>query len=105
MGKVMRCTKCGTDNAADARFCNQCATPLNRACPKCTHPNAPDAKFCAQCAAALGLQTVDASDASTLGAEEIRVVVAFLLSAEPSYLFPVMAEFGPECLNLNGAVS
>jgi class 3 adenylate cyclase len=60
----MRCTKCGTDNTADARFCNQCATPLNRACPKCTHRNAPDAKFCAQCAAALGRQAVDGSDAS-----------------------------------------
>jgi len=60
----MRCTKCGTDNAADARFCNQCATPLNRACPKCAHPNAADAKFCAQCAAALGRQAVDGSEAS-----------------------------------------
>ena len=60
----MRCTKCGTDNAADARFCNQCATPLNRACPKCAHPNAPDAKFCAQCGAALGLQSAVGSDAS-----------------------------------------
>jgi len=51
----MRCTKCGRDNAAGSRFCNQCATPLNRACPKCAHLNAPDAKFCAQCAAVLGL--------------------------------------------------
>jgi len=50
----MRCTKCGTDNAADSRFCNQCATPLSLACPKCAQLNAPDAKFCAQCAAALG---------------------------------------------------
>jgi class 3 adenylate cyclase/predicted ATPase len=49
----MRCTKCGTDNTADAKFCNQCATPLMRACPQCAHLNAPDAKFCAQCAAAL----------------------------------------------------
>src|SRR5215470_4556623 len=24
----MRCSDCGADNAADARFCNQCATPL-----------------------------------------------------------------------------
>jgi|SRR5208282_2416989 len=46
----MRCTKCGTDNAADSRFCNQCATPLSRTCPKCAHLNAPDAKFCAGCA-------------------------------------------------------
>ena len=54
----MRCTKCGIDNAVGARFCNQCATPLNRACPKCAHLNAPDAKFCAECAEAL---TSDAS--------------------------------------------
>jgi zinc-ribbon domain len=40
---AMRCTKCGTENAAGARFCNQCATPLSRACPKCAHLNAPDA--------------------------------------------------------------
>src|SRR5712664_1842913 len=60
----MRCTKCGTDNAADARFCNQCATPLNRVCPKCAHLNAPDAKFCSQCAVAVGGQAVDGSDAS-----------------------------------------
>jgi hypothetical protein len=60
----MRCTKCGTDNAADARFCNQCATPLNRPCPKCAYLNAPDAKFCSRCAAALGGQAAVGSDAS-----------------------------------------
>jgi adenylate cyclase len=55
-----------TDNAADARFCNQCATPLNRACPKCAHLNAPDAKFCSQCAVAVGGQAaVDGFDTST----------------------------------------
>src|SRR6202046_1295802 len=46
----MRCTKCGADNAAGSRFCNQCATPLSRACPKCARANAPDAKFCTECA-------------------------------------------------------
>jgi class 3 adenylate cyclase len=56
--------KCGTDNAANARFCNQCATPLNRACPKCAHLNAPDTHFCSQCAVALGGQGVDGSDAA-----------------------------------------
>jgi len=61
----MRCTNCRSDNAADARFCNQCATPLERACPRCAHPNAPDAKFCAQCAAALAAQATTASDASS----------------------------------------
>ena len=58
----MRCTKCHSDNADGARFCNQCATPLRRVCPKCAHPNAPDAKFCAECAEAL---TADASKSST----------------------------------------
>ena len=49
----MRCTQCGIENAADAKFCNQCATPLSRTCAKCAHLNAPDAKFCAECAEAL----------------------------------------------------
>jgi class 3 adenylate cyclase/predicted ATPase len=60
----MRCTKCGTDNAADARFCNQCATPLTRPCPQCAYLNAPDAKFCAQCGVALGRLAPVGSDAS-----------------------------------------
>jgi class 3 adenylate cyclase/tetratricopeptide (TPR) repeat protein len=49
----MRCSKCGTDNAAGSRFCNQCATPLGKRCPKCAHENVSEAKFCAQCAAPL----------------------------------------------------
>src|SRR6266436_872837 len=72
----MRCTKCGTDNAADARFCNQCATPLNRPCPKCAHLNAPDAKFCSRCAAALGGQAAVGSDASDSPASRGGVRIA-----------------------------
>src|SRR5258707_12662432 len=49
----MRCSKCGADNAAGSRFCNQCATSLHKLCPKCASDNAPEAKFCAQCAAPL----------------------------------------------------
>src|SRR6202049_4434147 len=49
----MRCSKCGTDNAAGSRFCNQCATSLGKLCPKCSSDNAPEARFCAQCAAPL----------------------------------------------------
>jgi class 3 adenylate cyclase/predicted ATPase len=51
----MRCTKCGTDNAAGSRFCNQCATPLSEPCPNCASENAPEARFCAQCAAPLNV--------------------------------------------------
>jgi class 3 adenylate cyclase len=49
----MRCSKCGTDNAAGSRFCNQCATSLGKLCPKCAFDNAPEARFCAHCAAPL----------------------------------------------------
>ncbi len=52
-GEPMRCSKCGTDNAAGSRFCNQCATSLGKLCPKCAFDNAPEAKFCAHCAAPL----------------------------------------------------
>ncbi len=53
LGKPMRCSKCGTDNATNARFCNQCAAPLSKHCPKCASANAAEARFCAQCAAPL----------------------------------------------------
>jgi class 3 adenylate cyclase/tetratricopeptide (TPR) repeat protein len=49
----MLCSKCGTDNVAGSRFCNQCATPLTKRCTKCTSENAPEAIFCAHCAAPL----------------------------------------------------
>src|SRR5580704_14630125 len=68
----MRCSKCGADNAAGSRFCNQCATPLSRACPKCARANTHDAKFCAECAEPL---TSDAtkSTARTSSAPPVRM--------------------------------
>src|SRR5271163_1010003 len=68
----MRCSKCGIDNAAGSRFCNQCATPLSRACPKCAHPNAPDARFCAECAAALS-SDASKSSARTSSPSSVRI--------------------------------
>jgi class 3 adenylate cyclase len=50
----MRCLKCGTDNADNSRFCNQCATPLTLLCAKCSFENPPQARFCSQRAAPLG---------------------------------------------------
>jgi predicted ATPase/class 3 adenylate cyclase len=85
----MRCTKCGTDNAADSRFCNQCAEPLGLACPKCAWLNAPDAKFCAQCAAVLGspaakpeplgpsLTLQESADAAAMDGERKTVTALF----------------------------
>ena len=68
----MRCRKCGIDNAADSRFCNQCATPLSRACPKCARLNAPDAKFCAECAEPL-TSDVSKSTARTPSTSSVRI--------------------------------
>src|SRR6202045_2916753 len=79
----MRCTNCGIENAAEARFCNQCATPLSRTCPRCAHPNAPDAKFCADCAAPLTSE-VSKSSARTSSAPSI------VIASEPTA--PIVAD-------------
>ena len=85
----MRCAKCGTENASETRFCNQCATPLNRPCPKCAYENAPEAKFCGQCAAPFQADNVASqrplgSSAATPETRPRRVGVALVLSL----LFP-----------------
>jgi class 3 adenylate cyclase len=42
----MKCPNCSFENAADARFCENCGQPFERICPKCGTPNSPTAKFC-----------------------------------------------------------
>src|SRR3979490_498320 len=62
----MRCSNCGTDNAAGSRFCNQCAAPFSKRCSKCAFDNAPEARFCAQCATPLDeAAPIQAKPAST----------------------------------------
>src|SRR5258707_11929883 len=48
-----RCTKCGADNRAGAKFCSECATTFTVKCPRCGAANKPAAKFCDECAASL----------------------------------------------------
>src|SRR5712692_1516677 len=50
----MRCAKCGSDNREGARFCGECAAPLDTRCPKCGAQNRARAKFCDSCSAPLG---------------------------------------------------
>jgi class 3 adenylate cyclase/tetratricopeptide (TPR) repeat protein len=64
-GLRVRCSKCGTDNAENSRFCDQCATPLSRLCAKCSFENSPQARFCAQCAAPLGPALNERDEAQT----------------------------------------
>ncbi|HSD85598.1 MAG TPA: ABC transporter substrate-binding protein, partial [Anaerolineae bacterium] len=51
----MQCPNCSHDNQVDARFCQNCGQPLERACSNCGTSNATDARFCKQCGATLGI--------------------------------------------------
>src|SRR5580704_4379400 len=50
----MRCPKCNTENAANAKFCAECGANFAALCPSCGAENPPDAKFCTQCGTRLG---------------------------------------------------
>src|SRR5262252_9363600 len=50
----MKCAKCGTENREGAKFCNECAAPIEASCPKCGAKNKPGAKFCDECGTSLG---------------------------------------------------
>jgi class 3 adenylate cyclase/tetratricopeptide (TPR) repeat protein len=45
----MRCPACRHENSGDAKFCEECATPLTRACPECGAQTPLTAKFCSEC--------------------------------------------------------
>src|SRR5215471_9883277 len=50
----MKCAKCGTENREGAKFCNECAAPIEAPCPRCGSRNKPGAKFCDECGTSLG---------------------------------------------------
>ncbi|HKT94937.1 MAG TPA: adenylate/guanylate cyclase domain-containing protein [Paraburkholderia sp.] len=62
----MRCADCGFENAAGARFCEQCGTRLARICSRCGGELSATARFCNACGAAVGgaSQATQASQAS-----------------------------------------
>lgn len=45
----MRCPTCSTENAAGARFCQNCGRRLERACPNCSRVVSAEARFCQSC--------------------------------------------------------
>jgi eukaryotic-like serine/threonine-protein kinase len=51
----MKCPRCGYQNLEEARFCVECAQPLDVAplCPQCGHTNLKGNKFCGQCGSSL----------------------------------------------------
>src|SRR3954471_14548641 len=46
----MKCATCQHDNRVQAKFCEECASPLPRACTNCGTVLAINAKFCIECA-------------------------------------------------------
>src|SRR5688572_2748527 len=56
----MRCTACGTENPAGARFCMGCGAQLERRCPSCGAPAPAEARFCMSCGNALDAPAVPA---------------------------------------------
>ncbi|MCY1254255.1 TOMM system kinase/cyclase fusion protein [compost metagenome] len=45
----MRCGKCGFENPASGRFCEECGHRLAQICLQCGHESGPTAKFCGSC--------------------------------------------------------
>jgi class 3 adenylate cyclase/tetratricopeptide (TPR) repeat protein len=45
----MKCSNCEHENAVQAKFCEQCAAPLERVCAHCGSQVSITARFCSQC--------------------------------------------------------
>ncbi|TMK59528.1 MAG: adenylate/guanylate cyclase domain-containing protein, partial [Actinobacteria bacterium] len=63
------CLACGSENAAGARFCAACGSPLMTACATCGSPLPEDARFCPSCGSSTALPN--------LGQERKVVTVLF----------------------------
>jgi len=50
----MTCPRCQHANQPEAKFCEECGTPLTRTCPNCGGSLPPTAKFCGACAQPVG---------------------------------------------------
>jgi len=83
----MRCSKCGSENPAGAKFCDGCAAPLALQCPSCGTSNRAAAKFCIECAAVLGAVPVaPRSTGSTQPARPEEHTIALGAPLEPANL-------------------
>ncbi|AQV99212.1 hypothetical protein BJN34_35640 (plasmid) [Cupriavidus necator] len=60
----MRCTKCGFENPARGRFCEECGHTLGQTCPHCGYESAATAKFCGACGASLTTEGPPSSGAA-----------------------------------------
>jgi ribosomal protein L40E len=74
----MLCTKCGSDNPADAAFCEQCGRKLELVCPACNALASPGARFCKKCGASLDATSAQSEPiaASSSSGAGIRLLTA-----------------------------
>jgi len=64
----MQCPRCQHENRPQAKFCEECATPLARNCPHCGTELSARAKFCPECAPlCLALEDLHWIDSETQG--------------------------------------
>ena len=83
----MRCSKCGSENPAGAKFCDGCAARLALQCPSCGTSNRAAAKFCIECAAVLGAVPVaPGSTGATQPARPEEHTIALGAPLEPANL-------------------
>ena len=59
----MRCSNCGAENRATAKFCDGCGTQLPLTCSACGASNRVGARFCDSCGAALNTEVSPAAAA------------------------------------------
>ena len=84
----MICPRCGSDNAANRRFCGGCGKPLAAVCSSCGFANEPGMAFCGGCGTALA-----DSPTSPAPAERRQVAVLF---ADLAGFTKLTAELGAE---------
>jgi len=63
----MRCSKCGAENPASKKFCDDCGVPPANLCPKCGTDNPSGKRFCGDCGACLDST---APERAQVGSEE-----------------------------------
>ncbi len=63
----MRCTNCGTELVAGAKFCHACGTRAEAICLSCGNPLQPEYRFCPQCGTAVGTSAAPPAPLEQLG--------------------------------------
>ena len=72
----MLCTKCNSDNPADALFCMKCGSRVENRCSSCSTVNPVDANFCRKCGAALASSAAALLDSATAAkAQQVEVTL------------------------------